>query len=921
MVAKARTKEQKKPGGNTSPRTAVKIRTGNFSKIRGEVNIAARDIIKNIQTIYERALTPGEIVEKDLQIEVNELAGGIRTYLERLKQQVTLPAASIPYKGLEAYTLSEAGVFFGRDQAINDLRKAMKRGRLTILQAESGAGKTSLLQAGIVPRLIVEKHLVVLIRPQFENPSYTIKKCFVGDLELTPKLARAPLIDFLRRVKKIVGGPTLYLVLDQFEEFFSKHTLEQDRQTFIRELAECLNDATLNVRWVIAITADAFWHLGKFEPHIPNPFSNVQSLYLLDRQSAVDVIAKPAKHNHLRLEPGLIERLLDDLSQPGNELIAPTQIQLVCVALYDDFRGKNQTITLSQYEARGCAQGILSGYIANVFTRYLPQEERAPAYKILEELVTSEKKRILRSRSDLETALGSRGIPPDLIESVLNHLVNQRLLRRLSEDTEHIQYELVHDYLLNEIELDDDLRAIKEAEELLEQGKRNWKKFGVVLNKDTVSMIAKQRKELHLNHEDICLLLMSLADVKRHTKEWRYYVALAKKNHHGLQISNTLAPLLTAESKQRRNQAYKVLWNFIGDCPVSVRPKIIVQNLSTRAPIFLGQVVLLTSLLLTLFAVTWAVSRNQLEKIGWQTLSNLPPNCFSSVTPEHIDISADPSNASDIILFSGYPSNICRSVDAGDSWTSLSRGLPADLKINSVAAYQNKLVVVSARQVFFWNADNDIWEGFSLPVEPGTELRGVSIGGHDHEIFLGRLPHEIISLKTTDKCWKIISANKAVDENMQGTCWNQIDTSSLAGELNFLSTNQKYIVANTSEGLWFSSIEDIEWKKQPDLDGPILSFALQTQSFFDDGVFIVVLPDHDVKKGELGVSELSTINEWPFPSVNGDNVWDWPQETVSIASSKYVFFANTTDSLQRYPGWSIFEREWWRIMREQRATR
>lgn len=924
MVTKRRPTQQKKP--KASPKTTVKIRTGKFSDIRGEANIAARDIIKNIKTIHQRALTPGEVIEKDLKIEVNELVRGIRAYLERLEQQVANPVTSVPYKGLEAYTLSDAGVFFGRDQAIKDLRKAMKRGRLTVLQAESGAGKTSLLQAGIVPRLIVEEHLAVLIRPQFENPTYAIKKCFIGDLKLTPQLAQMPLVEFLRRVKRIIGGSkALYLILDQFEEFFTKNTLEEDKQAFIHDLAECLNDVSLNVRWVISITADAFGQLGKFEPHIQNPYSNVESLYLLDRQAAEIVIAKPARLRKLHIQAGLVERLLKDLSQPQDELIAPTQVQLVCMAMYDDSIGHKQTLTLAQYEQRGCAEGILRDYIANVLNRYLPQEERTPAYKILEALVTSEKKRILRGKMELETALENRGIPLDIIESTLNHLVNRRLLRRLGDDIEDIQYELVHDYLLNELELNEDLRAIKEAEELLEQGKKNWKKFGLLLNKDMLVLISQQRKQLRLTHEDICLLLMSLAEVKGYEREWRYFLSLARKNEYGHKITNTLVPFLAHENRRLRNPSYKVLWHFVSDCPAPARRQIILENLASRIPVYLSQLILFSAFMLILYNLVWIVSRSQLEKIGWQTIVSLPPNCHSSDTTQRQDINADLSDPRNIIVFSKSPSSICESLDAGSSWVSRSGGLSPDLNVQSVAAYKDLLILLSPKQVFYWNTDKQIWEDLSIPTNAEMEYRSVSIGGNGPEIFIGSSTPKIISIATTKKCWSTIKQHKELDANSKGICWNQMDTSNLSGDLHFLSTNQKYIVANTSDGTWFSEIKAMKWEKQPGLSGPITSFVLHTHSLWDDllqeGTFLVVLPDRGVQRGTLGNPDLSSNDEWPFPSVNGDNIWDWPLSTRAIAVSQYVFFADTSDSLERYPGWSIFDREWWQIMREQHLAR
>jgi hypothetical protein len=912
---------QKKSSRNTSSRNRAEIEIGGISGISGEVNIAAGDIIKTIQTYYERDLTPGEIIEKDLKLETDELARGLREYLERLQRQVSATDPADPYKGLNPYALSDADVFFGREQALSDLRKAMKRGKLTILQAESGAGKTSLLQAGIIPRLIAEKNFAVLVRPQFANPTYAIKQNFIGNLELTPKLVQAPLVDFLRRVNEMVGSSrTLYLFLDQFEEFFAKATLEEDRQAFIRDLAQCLDDATLDVRWVISITADALSQLGKFAPRIKNPFANVQSLYLFDREEAADVIAKPAQHYKITFQDGLLERLLDDLSQHQDSLIAPTQIQLVCVALYDDCREAEPVFTVAQYEQIGGAEGILRDYIAKVMHR-LPLEERAPAYRILEELVTSEKKRILRSKGDLEISLANKGISADLTNATLDHLVNQRLLRKLDDDTEYIRYEIVHDYLLNEIELNQALRELKEAEELLTQGKRNWKKFGVVLNRDTLAIIRKKRGELHLMSEDICLLLLSLTDTKMKSRELRAYLSMAQKKHLEREITDLLLPWTAHDTNRIRTNAYKVLWNFVRYCPAPTRSRILLWNIIFQAPIFLMQGVVIFLLAYVLYQTVWIFSRDRLEKIGWQPVQALEVGCLSSGTAEEPLFTVNPSNPANLIAFGKSPPFICQSTDAGYSWKSIGTGLPSQIQVNSIAMYDRNLILLTPEQAFYREAKDGTWSTFSLPGQTDSELRTLSIGGRDGSIFIGRLPHEIISLQTNRKCWGTIEREKAVLEDEKGKCWNPIDTRSLSGEINFLSTNEKYVVANTSDGTWYTEIGNINWKRQPGLDEPVLSFALRPQSFFDDGIFIVVLPGRGVQRGQLGIPEFRTTNLWPFPSTNQDAIWDWPPDTKAIAATKYVFFAQTGDSLQRYPGWSIFDREWWRIMKEVQSSR
>ena len=76
---------------------------------------------------------------------------------------------------LDAFTLNDTNLFFGRDRAKEDLYQTLLKDRLTILHAKSGAGKTSLLNAGLSPHLISEGRLPVYARA-YEDPVLAIKQ-------------------------------------------------------------------------------------------------------------------------------------------------------------------------------------------------------------------------------------------------------------------------------------------------------------------------------------------------------------------------------------------------------------------------------------------------------------------------------------------------------------------------------------------------------------------------------------------------------------------------------------------------------------------------------------------------------------------------------------------------------------------------
>jgi hypothetical protein len=189
-----------------------------FSDLLGAVEAAnPRQFARYRDDLFELDLPVPPHLETD---DTRRLAEGVSALVQRVRASPAEPGGG-PYKGLLEYRRGDAGLFFGREQAIRALREHLDRGPLTVLHSESGAGKTSLLQAGLSPQLIAAGHLPVYLRPYNTNPVLAVKKAFLGALGFTPGLAAAPLHEFLCQVCDVLDPPpTFYLLIDQFEEFF-----------------------------------------------------------------------------------------------------------------------------------------------------------------------------------------------------------------------------------------------------------------------------------------------------------------------------------------------------------------------------------------------------------------------------------------------------------------------------------------------------------------------------------------------------------------------------------------------------------------------------------------------------------------------------------------------------------------------------
>jgi hypothetical protein len=148
----------------------------------------------------------------------------------------------------------------------------------------------------------------------------------------------------------------------------------------------------------------------------------------------------------------------------------------------------------------------------------LPATQRHTARRLLETLITSEQRRIVRSYSELMNELSVWRITSENLMATLNQLVDSRLLN--VEETENgLVYELAHDYLLDEIKLDPELQARKAIQELLEQEVRAFKRFKTLLTAERLAIIEPYRAELRLTAEAEQLLNESHSAAERQRVE------------------------------------------------------------------------------------------------------------------------------------------------------------------------------------------------------------------------------------------------------------------------------------------------------------------------------------------------------------------------------------------------------------------
>jgi len=467
--------------------------------------------IRNVFQLAEGGKFEGEVHIGDniyYRSELEELGEYLKhamsTYETRM-YQVLLPHAvsEEPYKALECFTVEDARLFFGREAATEELYEKVLTSRLMILHAGSGAGKTSMIHAGLSPRLIGDSRLPVYVemRPYEENPVRHLKKAMApSSLGPWPKMLEGlSLNDFLGLICTYRSPKTreLVIVFDQFEQFLTTLPEPSVRLPFIAAFGDCYSDPTLPVRFVISLRQENLADLDEFEERIPHILHNRYRLLPMSPKDVKEAITGPIRglRNGVSLEPELVETLIEELGGSNVEL---THLQIVCARLYASLPEGEKLISTALYESLGRTETILTRYLEDTLST-LPGYKQEVARIILKELVSSEAtNRILRQSALL------RAIPPDVsvVNDVLKYLVDNRLLRQ-GEAGEEDEYELVHAYLAREIFHwigEDDLES-RRAQELLQRQLANWRLYQIPPDPDELNVLKSRIQYLALDYD------------------------------------------------------------------------------------------------------------------------------------------------------------------------------------------------------------------------------------------------------------------------------------------------------------------------------------------------------------------------------------------------------------------------------------
>ncbi|MGK0363051.1 MAG: hypothetical protein ACI85O_000092 [Saprospiraceae bacterium] len=414
------------------------------------------------------------------------------------------------YPGAKPFQTDESHVFYGRAGVSQELYQLINLEPLVVLHAKSGLGKSSVINAGLMP-IIAEAKEYTPFNIRFHADTKDKKEMPLGITQDIVQ-SQSDLLDKIRpegedslwyhlksRQLTATEDKGIFLIFDQFEELFTyddaiveefarqlseafystlpqrfrdkrKAGFEKDANFLSSQELEQLDQA-LNLRFLMVIRSDRMSLMKKLKAYFPTILSADFELQPLDREQAEDAILSPAYQKVGFITPifdyedDAIEYLLDFLSEDGTEPIESFQLQILCEYVEQHLVAKQGKTVIKKADIANPDQ-ILENYYLDKINSITNPTQQLAARRLIEEgfIFEEEERRLTLYEGQI---FKSYGINQDL----LNQLLDTHLIRSEPSLRGGYTYELSHDTLVvpvlkAKVKRKEAERLIREQEEL-----------------------------------------------------------------------------------------------------------------------------------------------------------------------------------------------------------------------------------------------------------------------------------------------------------------------------------------------------------------------------------------------------------------------------------------------------------------------
>jgi WD40 repeat protein len=392
-----------------------------------------------------------------------------------------------PYRGLFAFREEDAHLFFGREEFTRKLVTAVKKKPLVAVVGASGSGKTSVIHAGLIPKLRQDTNVqsqIISFRPG-KNPFEALAlaltpwkaaknetNCRLVEMELEinlrhQKTALCQVIETILHPQTASPLNRLVLIVDQFEELYTLCP-EEDRLAFLNALLTAVKFAPA---FTLAITlrADFYGYALSYRPFSDALQGSVLNLGPMSHEELRSAIEQPANKMQVQLEKGLTNELISEMEGQTGHL---PLLEFALMQLWS--KQKHGWLTHKGYEEIGGVEEALANHAEAVYAQ-LSEADRERAQQVFMQLVR------LGEDTEATRRLATRDEVQEENWDLVTHLASHRLVvTNRNEFTNKETVEIVHEALIRSwgrleywLQADSDFRHWQEQ---LRATIRRWEK-------------------------------------------------------------------------------------------------------------------------------------------------------------------------------------------------------------------------------------------------------------------------------------------------------------------------------------------------------------------------------------------------------------------------------------------------------------
>jgi hypothetical protein len=428
------------------------------------------------------------------------------------------------YPGTQPFSIEFKDSFYGREDDIKKLEQLIMLEDMIVLFGKSGLGKTSLLKAGIYPRIEPKDYIIISTRfdAYCQDSKETLMDVFIKKAKTNTRIDDSHVKELFSNVLEEISitnketevfdimwlyfkafsiknpNKTCLLVFDQFEELFSHKAEDIDK--FCKGLSSLLSNATpsvvrkailkkqdhqipeslvnellqpLKLKTLFSIRHDKLSLLYRLLPYFPELLKNTYELLSLTDEQARQAIVYPAQDegdNYTSLPFGYtkeaIDKILKTLKPKDSSNIESFHLQMICQHI--EQRVMTEKLKIVDIDKIRNIEKLAADFYENTLKK-IPLMLRSRVQQVLEDEFISEgeQRRITRFENYL---LENQNIP----RVVLDTLVDNHLLRRRQKDANTVVYEISHDSFIEPLLKAKNQRIQFEKQRKLKQRKRLW---------------------------------------------------------------------------------------------------------------------------------------------------------------------------------------------------------------------------------------------------------------------------------------------------------------------------------------------------------------------------------------------------------------------------------------------------------------